>query len=68
LGKNARAVNYTAVCAICGEMLDTNESSVDDVFSADGMMTPELHVDINHECFTAVAVNPFAENINDKVQ
>lgn len=47
-----RAVNINAVCAICGEVLDTNEATFAEVQDCDGTLEPvELLIGTEHECF-----------------
>lgn len=48
-----RAICINAVCAECGELLDTNEASLAEVKDNDGVISDyELYVGTTHECFS----------------
>ena len=48
-----RDININVVCAHCGELLDTNEASRDDIDDSGvlGISDLEFHVGTLHECF-----------------
>jgi hypothetical protein len=48
-----RDININASCAHCGELLDTNEATRNDIDAGGELDLSEvsLHVGTNHECF-----------------